>query len=73
LAIAGLLARAIRCARTTLRHPPTAYAALLTRGALAALAAALVHGLVDTFYFWPDLAVTFWLLIALIETTAAAS
>ncbi len=73
LAIAGLLARAIRRARATLRHPPTAYAALLTHGALAALAAALVHGLVDTFYFWPDLAVTFWLLIALIETTAADS
>ena len=30
------------------------------RGALAALAAALVHGLVDTFYFWPDLALGFY-------------
>jgi O-antigen ligase len=34
-------------------------------GATAALTAALVHGLVDSFYFWPDLAFAFWILLAL--------
>ena len=34
-------------------------------GAMAAMTAALVHGLVDSFYFWPDLAFAFWLMIAL--------
>jgi len=29
--------------------------------------AVLVHGLVDNFYFVPDLAIAFWLLIALVE------
>ena len=36
-------------------------------GALAAMTAALVHGLVDNFYFVPDLALAFWLLLALVE------
>jgi hypothetical protein len=39
----------------------------LALGALAAMVAALAHGLVDNFYFVPDLAVAFWLLLALIE------
>ena len=39
-------------------------------GALAAITAALVHGLVDNFYFVPDLALTFWLLVALVELSA---
>jgi O-antigen ligase len=39
----------------------------LAFGALAAMAAALAHGLVDNFYFVPDLALAFWLLLALIE------
>ncbi len=44
--------------------------AVLQRGALlaglaAAMTAALVHGMVDSFYFWPDLAFTFWLLLLL--------
>jgi O-antigen ligase len=34
-------------------------------GALAALAAALTHGLVDQFYFVPDLACAYWVLLAL--------
>ncbi|MFQ3631371.1 O-antigen ligase family protein, partial [Roseiflexus sp.] len=41
---------------------------LLALGALAAMSAALVHGLVDRFYFVPDLAITFWVLIALADT-----
>lgn len=39
--------------------------AALLAGLAAALAGALVHGLVDQFYFWPDLAFAFWLFIAL--------
>ncbi len=41
---------------------------LLALGALAAMSAALVHGLVDRFYFVPDLAIAFWVLIALADT-----
>jgi O-antigen ligase len=41
-------------------------AAPLALGALAAMVAALAHGLVDNFYFVPDLALAFWLLIALV-------
>ncbi len=29
------------------------------------MVAALIHGLVDNFYFVPDLAIAFWLLLAL--------
>jgi putative inorganic carbon (hco3(-)) transporter len=39
----------------------------LALGALAAMVAALAHGLVDNFYFVPDLALAFWLLLALVE------
>jgi O-antigen ligase len=39
----------------------------LALGALAAMVAALAHGLVDNFYFVPDLAMAFWLLLALTE------
>ncbi|NJN17951.1 MAG: hypothetical protein HC822_17595 [Oscillochloris sp.] len=39
----------------------------LRLGILAALAAALTHGLVDAFYFWPDLAFAFWLFVALAD------
>ncbi len=37
----------------------------LLAGLAAAMTGALAHGLVDQFYFWPDLALAFWLLIAL--------
>ncbi len=37
----------------------------LQAGILAAMTAALAHGLVDSFYFWPDLAFAFWLMLAL--------
>jgi putative inorganic carbon (hco3(-)) transporter len=52
--------RGLRMARVPMARP-------LALGALAALAAALVHGLVDNFYFVPDLAIAFWLLLALVE------
>lgn len=40
---------------------------LLAIGAGAAMAAALIHGLVDNSYFLPDLAVLFWILCALVS------
>jgi O-antigen ligase len=52
--------RGLRMARVPMARP-------LALGALAALVAALVHGLVDNFYFVPDLAIAFWLLLALVE------
>ncbi len=39
----------------------------LALGIQAALAAALVHGLVDNFYFVPDLAMWFWLMLGVVE------
>jgi O-antigen ligase len=36
-------------------------------GALAAMTAALFHGLVDRFYFVPDLAIAFWVLTTVVE------
>jgi O-antigen ligase len=67
LAFGWLLARCLRRARATLRFPPSADTALLTRAVIAALAAALMHGMVDSFYFWPDIAIAFWLLIGVSE------
>jgi hypothetical protein len=45
--------------------PETSPRRALLVGLAAAMAGALVHGLVDQFYFWPDLAFAFWLLVAL--------
>ena len=67
LAFGWLLARCLRRTRAKLRFPPSADAALIARGVLAALAAALVHGMVDSFYFWPDIAIAFWLLLGVSE------
>jgi len=64
LAVFGwLLVRFFSVSRAQLRDP-------VALGALAAITAALVHGLVDNFYFVPDLALTFWLLLALAERSA---
>jgi putative inorganic carbon (HCO3(-)) transporter len=62
-AFGWLLARFFSAASARLRDP-------LALGALAAMTAALAHGLVDNFYFVPDLALAFWLLIALVELSA---
>lgn len=40
----------------------------LALGLTAGMASALAHGLVDNFYFVPDLAFAFWLMLALVET-----
>jgi O-antigen ligase len=41
---------------------------MLALGLLAGMVAALTHGLVDNFYFVPDLAFSFWLLVGLADT-----
>jgi hypothetical protein len=61
-AFAWLLARFAGDVRRGLGDPG---AAPLLAGVAATMAGALVHGLVDQFYFWPDLAFAFWLFIAL--------
>jgi O-antigen ligase len=63
VAFGWLLARFFRRGLRMVR----AGAAPLALGALAAMVAALAHGLVDNFYFVPDLALAFWLLIVLAE------
>jgi putative inorganic carbon (hco3(-)) transporter len=66
IAFGWLLARCLRQTSAGLRFLTPA-AGLLARGVLAALAAALVHGMVDSFYFWPDIAIAFWLLVGVSE------
>ncbi|HET9223127.1 MAG TPA: O-antigen ligase family protein, partial [Roseiflexaceae bacterium] len=69
LAFAWLLARGLWRARA---HTGVSEQAL-AHGAFAALVAGLAHGTVDAFYFWPDLAITFWLLLVLaVETPELA-
>lgn len=70
LAMALIVLRAATYGWALVRRRPGSPEARLVHGALAALAAALVHGLVDTFYFWPDLALGFWLLILLVRAHA---
>ena len=60
LAFGWLLLRFFRSMRL---HWP----APLMVGCLATMLAALIHGLVDHFYFVPDLAFVFWIVIAYIE------
>lgn len=45
----------------------------LALGAIGSLAATLVHGSVDNSYFLPDLALLFWLSLAVVEAAASAS
>jgi hypothetical protein len=61
-AFGWLLARFFSAGRARLGNP-------IVVGALAAMTAALVHGMVDSFYFVPDLALAFWLLIALVDVS----
>jgi O-antigen ligase len=68
-AFVWLLARFFRHARAIRRHAPASYGALLALGAAAAMTAALLHGMVDSFYGWPDIVFVFWLLLALVEST----
>jgi O-antigen ligase len=63
-----LLAHLFRLLRPHLRPAGSAPLAL---GIAAALVAALAHGLVDSFYFWPDLAFALWMFVALAEMPPA--
>ena len=64
--VALLVARFFRQARYVIRHGSGDERALAV-GLVAAMVAALVHGLVDNFYFVPDLAIVFWLHLALVD------
>jgi O-antigen ligase len=68
LAIGWLLVRFFRRGARVVREGD----APLALGALAAMAAGLAHGLVDNYYFVPDLAIAFWLLIAFVEIETGA-
>lgn len=46
---------------------------VLVAGLLAVLVATVVHGMVDNFYFVEDLAIVFWLQLALVDTLWAAT
>jgi hypothetical protein len=71
-AFAWLVMRCIGRASIATRLPISPATAQLARGVLAALAAALVHGIVDSFYFWPDIAIAFWLLVGVSELLTQA-
>lgn len=61
----------VRFFRLTLRNAVSAQPSLYLLGGLGAMVAALVHGIVDNFYFLPDLAMSFWILILLAEEISA--
>jgi len=67
-----LLARLFRSGWHSLRRFGSTPNAAFGLGALAAMTAALLHGMIDNFYFLPDLAIAFWLLLALVEYTKRA-
>lgn len=58
LLLLGLSWATWRIVRAPLAQPHST----LAIGAAATIAGALMHGLVDAFYFWPDVAIAFWLL-----------
>ena len=67
IALVWVLVRFTRQALPVVNKPFTTSTSFLSLGVLAAMAAAVLHGLVDSFYFWPDLAFTFWMFIAIVE------
>ncbi len=52
-----------------IEHSPLTTHHYLLAGMAAAMLAALLHGLVDNFYFVPDLAIGFWLFLSLVRNT----
>ncbi len=66
-AFGWLLVRFFRHVRAIRRHALANDSALFALGASAAMTAALLHGMVDSFYGWPDIVFIFWLLLALVE------
>jgi putative inorganic carbon (HCO3(-)) transporter len=71
LAFGWLLARFFRQARAALATMRGTIQWFVALGAAAAMIAALLHGMVDNFYFVADLAIDFWLLLALVESATA--
>jgi O-antigen ligase len=69
LVMTWLLLRFFRRSRALLALPGRDGA--LALGLVVGMAAALAHGLVDNFYFVPDLAFAFWLMLGLADTLAA--
>jgi putative inorganic carbon (hco3(-)) transporter len=67
VAFAWLFLHFIKQTRAAIQAAQASSTAWLAWGALAAMTGALVHGLVDNFYFVPDIAFAFWLLLALAE------
>jgi O-antigen ligase len=67
VAFGWLLARFFRTMWRVGSGSSRGFADSIALGATAAMVAALVHGTVDNFYFVSDLAMAFWLLIALVE------
>jgi putative inorganic carbon (hco3(-)) transporter len=64
IAFGWLVASMVR----NLRRQASVVSGHLQVGIFAALVAALMHGLVDSFYFWPDLAFAFWFFIAVTQS-----
>jgi putative inorganic carbon (HCO3(-)) transporter len=72
LGVAGLLAAAalaIVVLAGAWKRPRTGEERVIWLGCSAALIAGLIHGLVDNGYFLPDLAMTTWMLLAILEST----
>lgn len=67
IALIWVLVRFTRQALPMANKPFATSTSFLSLGVLAAMAAAVLHGLVDSFYFWPDLACIFWMFIAIVE------
>ena len=62
-----LLWRALRLAATLCRSSNERWVRALAAGAAGSLADFVVHGMIDNSYFLPDLAVVFWLTLAVLE------
>ena len=73
IAFLWLLGRFVLRARALLAASPAAGDRWLVLGALGSMADFVVHGLGDNAYFLPDLALAFWLALAVVERVGAAS
>jgi putative inorganic carbon (HCO3(-)) transporter len=67
IAILWLLARAFTMVRRLSAPSADSLSRFLTVGAAGSLTDFVVHGMIDNSYFLPDLAIIFWLTLALLE------
>lgn len=70
VAILWLLGRSLLLAARWLRPPAEPLERALAAGAVGSLVDFVVHGLIDNSYFLPDLALIFWLTLAVLATLA---